>query len=184
MSVFLGVIYQSSKNWRLCRVHTLISLSCGDLRDTSVWTKPGPNCELKKPGSNLYNWPRPGVKFYLPLDPTVQDKSPLNMFLLSQSCHVPHSPNDIYELIDGTMARLSFVFMCGCLISKDPPCTSSNVISGGQDQMKYCIHTQEKINLKKSLLPGLIEKERTATWLGSVTRISLCCYHECKFLNT
>lgn len=62
------------------------------------------------------------------------------MFHLSQSCHVPHPPNDIYELIDGTMARLPFVFVCGCLISRDPPCACSNVISGVQGQTKHCIH--------------------------------------------
>lgn len=48
---------------------------------------------------------RPGVKFYFPLYPTEQDKSPLNMFHPSRSYHVPHPSNSIYELIDRTMDR-------------------------------------------------------------------------------
>lgn len=123
--------------------HTWTCSSCGDWPDASLQTKLGPDCYLQKPGSILYNRPRPGVKFYFPLYPTVRDKSPLNMFHPSHGCHIPHPSNGIYELIDRTMTMLPSLITCGRLNGKQPPCACSDVISGGQSQVKYCIRRRE-----------------------------------------
>lgn len=78
------------------------------------------------------------------LQPTVSDKSSPNMFT-SQSFHIPLPFNDIYELVEGTKPRRHFASIRSFKKSKYPDCMRSNVVSGGQDQMKKCLSGGENM---------------------------------------